>query len=171
MNKQTTNQVRDTSPVRAIDGAGVRKSLTVAECDWMRDQLALQFPRLSMGVAMRDGRLHVEAVPVSATQVSETLPAVQCAPWCQEGDGHPNVGHVDDQWCTSVSLNVNLSREEAELWNDRATRPAQARAFACRDAGQPAMLSILDVPTCMLPDEAIEYAKAIMHAAWVADQT
>ena len=29
----------------------------------------------------------------------DTLPPVTCAPWCQQGDGHPDEFHVEDQTC------------------------------------------------------------------------
>jgi hypothetical protein len=40
----------------------------------------------------------------------EILPAVDCADWCERGDGHTNVTHPDDQYCHSEAVTVPLSR-------------------------------------------------------------
>ena len=42
--------------------------------------------------------------------ISETLPLVKCASWCEDGDGHPAVTHPDDQFCSSEPREVTLSR-------------------------------------------------------------
>ena len=38
----------------------------------------------------------------------ETLPAVECTPWCQYGDGHVDAIHPDDQHCWSSHNVVSL---------------------------------------------------------------
>ena len=42
----------------------------------------------------------------------QTLPPIQCAPWCTDGDGHPGNWHPQDQYCTSQEIRVSLTRED-----------------------------------------------------------
>jgi hypothetical protein len=49
-----------------------------------------------------------------STIVSETratLPPIQCTPWCEQGDGHPNEVHPLEQYCASETVHVRLTRE------------------------------------------------------------
>ena len=42
--------------------------------------------------------------------MNETLPAVRCAAWCEDGTGHTQATHPDDQWCHSDDHVVKLTR-------------------------------------------------------------
>lgn len=42
--------------------------------------------------------------------INETLPAVQCTPWCEDRNGHTDAWHPDDQHCCSAEHRVTLSR-------------------------------------------------------------
>ncbi len=42
--------------------------------------------------------------------MNETLPAVDCTPWCHDGTGHTDALHPDDQWCYSGDRTVKLTR-------------------------------------------------------------
>ena len=42
--------------------------------------------------------------------MNETLPAVDCTPWCHDGTGHTGALHPDDQWCYSDDHTVKLTR-------------------------------------------------------------
>jgi hypothetical protein len=52
-------------------------------------------------------------IAVSETSpVVPRLPAVQCAPWCADGNGHANATHPLDQYCFSKERTVALIRED-----------------------------------------------------------
>ncbi|GMA33530.1 DUF6907 domain-containing protein [Litorihabitans aurantiacus] len=34
---------------------------------------------------------------------------VACQPWCRDGQGHTGEAHVDDQWCMSPDVWINLA--------------------------------------------------------------
>jgi hypothetical protein len=96
------------------DGAGVTAlSFNIEEAsrrlgpaftvDWLKLGAQTMQQRMPAGTAViQDGR--------SATP--ETLPPVQCQPWCEYQDGHANEGLVEDQFCSSVELQVPLSFEQ-----------------------------------------------------------
>jgi hypothetical protein len=42
---------------------------------------------------------------------SETLPAVECTSWCQDGDGHTDAYCLQDQVCCGARYSVKLTRE------------------------------------------------------------
>lgn len=46
----------------------------------------------------------------TGTTAADTLPRVECAPWCEDGDGHPAARHPEDQYCTTAAVRVGLSR-------------------------------------------------------------
>jgi hypothetical protein len=49
----------------------------------------------------------------SARHARETLhklPLVTCAPWCEDGDGHPREDYIENQDCMSRELVVPLTR-------------------------------------------------------------
>ena len=70
-----------------------------------------------------------------STIVSElsTLPPVECAPWCEDGDGHPNAWHPADQWCGSPEVIVGLTRHALVDWSDDSKRLDVARAYLVRE--------------------------------------
>ena len=41
------------------------------------------------------------------------LPTVQCAPWCEDGDGHPDEYHREDQKCWSPSEYLTLTADNS----------------------------------------------------------
>lgn len=43
------------------------------------------------------------------------LPLVECMPWCDQGDGHPDQHHTSDQACWSPSEYVDLSLEPVHV--------------------------------------------------------
>jgi hypothetical protein len=43
------------------------------------------------------------------TRIAEPLPPVVCAPWCSDGDGHPDRTIPDDDLCASDRVDVKLS--------------------------------------------------------------
>jgi len=40
----------------------------------------------------------------------ETLPAVECATWCEDAAGHASAGALEDQWCHGTAHVVKLTR-------------------------------------------------------------
>jgi hypothetical protein len=51
--------------------------------------------------------------------ITETLPAVECAPWCEDGTGHTDAWHPDDQWCHGPLHIVKMTRMPLEHYTDR----------------------------------------------------
>lgn len=97
---------------------------------------------------------------------------IQCAPWCRQGDGHPEVPFLDDQYCLSVEGVVLASFEEPTLWCDGTIRPAYAMVYAEKPAAGPARVTLVDVNDrgmYLTPHEARDLASQLQHFAWVAD--
>lgn len=44
------------------------------------------------------------------------LSPVSCAPWCQDGNGHVDALHVDDQYCISNTASVPRSLAKLVEW-------------------------------------------------------
>src|SRR4051794_35030297 len=47
--------------------------------------------------------LSADCNPLKGTDMTitiETLPAVECTPWCEHGDGHTDAMFPEDQWCS-----------------------------------------------------------------------
>lgn len=42
------------------------------------------------------------------------LPPVECAPWCEDGNGHADAVAVEDQFCASAAEEVELLRQPSE---------------------------------------------------------
>ncbi|WP_427130255.1 hypothetical protein [Pseudarthrobacter sp. S9] len=40
---------------------------------------------------------------------STTLSPIACASWCEDGDGHADAGHAEDQYCMSESWELELT--------------------------------------------------------------
>jgi len=54
-----------------------------------------------------------------------TLPAVECAPWCDEGDGHTDERFVSDQTCSNKTQRLELTSEPLLMWEGKV----ECRAF------------------------------------------
>ena len=64
------------------------------------------------------------------------LPPVECQPWCDQGDGHPDQCFTSDQACWSPSDYVALSLERMHV--ERAGEfPQQIGAMARSRPGEP----------------------------------
>ena len=51
-----------------------------------------------------------------------TLPAVECAPWCEDDAGHTDAESFDDQWCSSEETRVLLTRMPMVEWDTHRAR-------------------------------------------------
>lgn len=73
----------------------------------------------------------------------ETLPAVECTPWCKYGNGHTDEIHPDDQHCWSDHIEVELpsqpivnpgkawaSRDGLELYLGKKATHVAAKVYA-----------------------------------------
>jgi hypothetical protein len=49
------------------------------------------------------------------TRERHAIPAIACAPWCEDGDGRINEIGREDQTCWGTGTYVSVSREEVEL--------------------------------------------------------
>jgi hypothetical protein len=113
------------------------------------------------------------AVSSNVPERSSRVSPIDCAPWCEAGDGHPDAAVPADQYCTSISFPTLISREEQALYSDGTTRPAQATVYATRDEGEPAFVALVnqhDGSMQLTPGEARELAATLRHAAWLAEQ-
>lgn len=72
------------------------------------------------------------------TELSRFVPPVECAPWCDYGDGHPDECHREDQQCWSTSDYLGLSADGS---SDQSFNP-QIGVMTTRRAGQPANVYI-----------------------------
>jgi hypothetical protein len=51
--------------------------------------------------------------------ITETLPAVRCTSWCEDGSGHTDAWPPDNQWCYGPLYVVKLTRMPMEHYTDR----------------------------------------------------
>lgn len=56
----------------------------------------------------------MNTVSISEYVPTMTLPAVECAPWCQDGDGHTDALFVGDQFCMSETQRLELRAEQLQ---------------------------------------------------------
>jgi hypothetical protein len=71
--------------------------------------------------------------PVDLSSTASSSP-VQCQPWCQEGDGHPDEGTPEDQWCFGVEHRVHLSTEPTVLMADASMQEQYLCTYLLRHA-------------------------------------
>jgi len=67
---------------------------------------------------------------------SEPYPPVNCAPGCEDGDGHTSGVHMrDDQYCHSDVADVPLTLEDMVKWDDEGSLWVLkvVRVYAVRD--------------------------------------
>ena len=62
-----------------------------------------------------------------------TLPPVDCAPWCQDGDGHTDEHFPDDQYCSSETVRVPLTRHKMLDVGDGSWQLDEMRAWILRE--------------------------------------
>ncbi|MEP7193372.1 MAG: hypothetical protein ABI903_10940 [Actinomycetota bacterium] len=59
---------------------------------------------------------------------------VSCQPWCEAGDGHPNMRLREDQCCFSVEHRVQLSLEPTEMFGEGSTEQQYLNTYLMRSA-------------------------------------
>lgn len=104
----------------------------------------------------------------------EHMPPVTCQPWCQEGDGHPQEVHPDDQQCSSTwqilhPAPAGWSHEGAA--RDKLSIAAQRRPYI--DGGRPLVLiwsELHDVETWLSPSDARALADELVNAARLIEE-
>jgi len=103
---------------------------------------------------------------------NEQLPAVQCAPWCQDGDGHTAELSPDDQWCHSTAQHVTLTRHHlVDGYSEGARMRDYVQSYLGREAeGRPYIhLGHGDeVGVELTPSEALELARVLTLLAGAA---
>lgn len=129
---------------------------------------------------LHDRHVRVERMRREAIN-REMLPPVECAPWCEKGDGHPNCFHESDQACWSPDEYVGLSLEPVIEEGDTIF-PQQIGVMVRREpdtAGavylhlsdipfqgiSPSPYDFLDQSLNLTPDEAIRLGKALNREA------
>lgn len=116
------------------------------------------------------------------------MPPVQCTPWCDEGDGHPECGGVEDQNCWSTTKYVDFSLEPVLVEGENRF-PHQIGVMARRRADgrrhvylhlnniknplsdTPFPYEYLDQSLTLTPAEADELARALIVYAELARST
>lgn len=118
---------------------------------------------------------------------AEHLPLVECAPWCDRADGHPECFHKSDQACWSPSEYVTFSLEPV-LEEGKTIFPQQIGVMVRREpdtagavylhlndipfAGiSPSPYEFLDQNVNLTPDEAIRLGKALIREAELLQST
>ena len=100
-----------------------------------------------------------------------TLPLVDCAPWCHDGNGHTREIHPDDQYCMSAGATVHLTRERLLVMDENPVAHGLdfLRVYLTRehDARSPLVkMSHHDDPSVSLTlGEAEELGRALIEAA------
>lgn len=56
----------------------------------------------------------VSTTPAADTSIPVSLPPIECAPWCEDGNGHTDAHHPDDQYCIANGQDIELMREAPE---------------------------------------------------------
>ena len=103
---------------------------------------------------------------------AQALPAVECAPWCRDGNGHTKAVEPDDQACISDEHTVELSTEPLARFAGASTRLETLEAYLLRerDAVSPSIeLSKGDIPVASLKlEEALELGRILTGMALAA---
>ena len=82
---------------------------------------------------------------MTITETRSTLPAVVCAPWCSQGDGHTAVHHPEDQYCISEEQRVELaSAMPLAMWQGKPVGRQTVDVYRCASAtpGRPRSRSL-----------------------------
>lgn len=103
---------------------------------------------------------------------TQTLPAVECAPWCRDGNGHTNALQPDDQACISEEHTVELSTEPLVRLAGASTQLETLEAYLLREPdtlSSSIELSKGDIPVASLKlDEALELGRILTGMALAA---
>jgi hypothetical protein len=106
--------------------------------------------------------------------VEHRLPPIECAPWCEDGTGHTNRDHPDDQYCSAGYQVMELTREVPE-------QITPGGAFYRRELSVQLYRDPFSVPYVsswlagaggmkLTLAEARQYATQILHLADMADR-
>ncbi len=113
---------------------------------------------------------------MNTSSPSHTFPAVECAPWCQVGDGHTDVLGPEDQWCHSVSDDVYLSRRSLVRMTSGTWQQDRLEVRIERDSGarDPHIALVDETQPPQVPlsiREARDLAAKINRACDIAEAT
>ena len=104
--------------------------------------------------------------------LTQALQAVECAPWCRDGNGHTNALQADDQACISEEHTVELSTEPLVRLAGASTQLATLETYLLRErdaVNSSIELSKGDIPVASLRlDEAIELGRILTGMALAA---
>ena len=94
-----------------------------------------------------------------------TLPAVECAPWCEADDGHTDAWHVEDQWCRSDQHRSDLTAEPLNTHKGKVEGRSYLHTHMGREAYSTRTLVHLshnDGPTANLTIDEAERLAAVL---------
>ena|SRR5215210_3347429 len=104
--------------------------------------------------------------------LTDTLPPVDCTPWCQAGDGHTSTTHQNDQWCFSEARRIDLGAMPLNTFNGEPEGRQTIDAYLAREHN--ARTATIEVchneSTAIIytPAEALEHARHLTELAMVA---
>lgn len=111
----------------------------------------------------------------------QLLPLVECQPWCEDGNGHPDYFHKRDQACWSPSEYIGMQLEDP-IVDDSGRSPQRIGVMARQRPDEvghvhvhldgiklsgpiPWPYNILDHGLDLTPDEALHLARLLIAAA------
>ena len=101
-----------------------------------------------------------------AAMDTKTLPAVECAPWCRDDDGHVSAWHQDDQACMGEQLDVTLTAEPLRMYEGKVEGADFLVAYLTREYNHRTprvQLVRTDVDVALMtPAEAIELGRLLI---------
>lgn len=127
--------------------------------------------------------------PEVTAQPHTYLPPVECAPWCEDGDGHPFAFGVSDQACWSPAEYVDFAQQRPYVQEDGQVFPQQIGIMARAVPGEPAHVylhlnnielrnrsipwphNVLDHDIRVTPNEAEELARVLFRYSEIARST
>jgi hypothetical protein len=108
----------------------------------------------------------------SSTIQTLTLPAVECAAWCADGNGHVRATSPEDQWCASEARLIALSAMPLSVYNGKVVgrQTIEARIERDYNARTSRIHTSLNegTPVIYTPAEALEHARHLTELAMVA---
>jgi hypothetical protein len=88
-------------------------------------------------VVREGGRGSHREEPIMTATITETLPAIACTPWCENGKGHTDAWHPDDQVCFGTRHIVRFTREALLHDGDHERRLDTLEFYLAREAEGP----------------------------------
>ena len=109
---------------------------------------------------------------MTATTERATLPPVECFPWCQYGNGHPNQTLADDQTCFTAETHIPGALLVHDPGCEDEEEYATVYAMAWAAGHRPTQIQVgrgEDIGMQLTIDEARQVAEAILRTIATVD--